>query len=145
MKVRVKKVVEFDVASIKIDIPVRYGNEDIPEDFPFRVKAAELEGFLYCGDYDRWIVIVDVAEKGARVRDWPEGQTGDFCMKVCDEGFYCLLDSEGAVVARREENYVPNRLLPPNDGWGDYVELKIDEDGKIVNWPKRPDFSQFFS
>lgn len=28
--------------------------------------------------------------------------------------------------------------------YGDYVELEIDENGIITNWPKRPDISAFF-
>ncbi|MDR2042480.1 MAG: hypothetical protein LBP98_09240 [Tannerella sp.] len=147
MKVRVKVEVEKEVRFLKIDIPVRYGEEDIPNDFPLRVRRENLdksmiEKWTCYGDYDRWQAVIDL-ESGV-IRNWPDGKTGSFEMKVCDEGFYYLLDGEGAVIASIEGDYVPNRAVPPKDGYGDYVALKIEDGGKVTNLYDRPDFSQFF-
>lgn len=53
MKISVSVTEEriMDVAYLYIDIPVRYGEEDIPHDFPFR------------DDQDRWKVHVDLESK----------------------------------------------------------------------------------
>ncbi|MDR2139564.1 MAG: hypothetical protein LBP50_08455 [Tannerella sp.] len=136
---------EVDVKTLKIDIPVRY-EEDMLNDFPLRVKAEDLdtsmcERWQHYNDYDRWQASIDL--DSWTIIDWPEGKTGEFYMKVCDEGFYTLLDGSGAVVLSIEEDYAPNGLIPPNDGFGDYVWLKIDGTGKIENWYDCPDFSDF--
>ena len=39
---------------------------------------------------------------------------------------------------------MPNKLIPPfENGYGDYIELAIEADGKVVDWPAMPDFSDF--
>jgi hypothetical protein len=40
-----------------------------------------------------------------------------------------------------EQNYVPHGLIPGE--YGDYVSLKINEQGIITNWPKHPDIREF--
>ena len=35
-------------------------------------------------------------------------------------------------------------MIPPFEkGWGDYIELAIEADGTIREWPTTPDFSDF--
>lgn len=126
MKIKVKREVEKDIKSVIIDIPVRYGEEDIPNDFPHR------EG-------DRWKATIDV-ETG-QIQDWPQGKTGSFDMKVYDEGTYTLIDQEGNEVAKIDEDYVPNGLVPGS--YGDYVEMEINKDGIVTNWPTHPSFHEF--
>lgn len=126
MKVQVTRHIEVDVKAVIIDIPVRYDEEDIPNDFPLR------EG-------DRWKATINV-ETG-QIQDWPQGKSGSFDMKVCDEGTYTLIDQEGNEVAKIDEDYVPNGLVPGS--YGDYVELDIDENGIVTNWKDHPDFSEF--
>lgn len=63
--------------------------------------------------------------------------------KVRDGGTYILLD------ANRQPlwqicGYVPSKLIPPFEkGYGDYIELAVEADGTIVDWPQAPDFSDF--
>ena len=39
---------------------------------------------------------------------------------------------------------MPNKLIPPFEkGSGDYIELAIEPDGTIRDWPATPDFSEF--
>jgi hypothetical protein len=40
------------------------------------------------------------------------------------------------------DGYVPNDLVPGS--YGDYVELSINEEGVITNWPKNPSVDEFF-
>jgi hypothetical protein len=127
MKVTVKKPVEIDVKTVRLSVAVRYDEEDMPNDFPFRKN-------------DIWEVTIDI-ETG-KIRDWPEGVTHALHMKVCDQGSYWLYDAEGGLAGWIDEDYVPNELIPGS--YGDYIEMDIRADGTIANWPTKPDVSAFF-
>lgn len=63
--------------------------------------------------------------------------------KVRDGGTYTLLDKDKNPIWQIDGN-VPNKLIPPFEkGWGDYIELAIEADGTIREWPATPDFSEF--
>lgn len=116
MKITVEKPVEIEVDAMRITLPVRFEEEDIPNDFPMR------EG-------DTWKATVEIDT--GKIRDWPLGKSGNIFMKVCDSGVYELLDGEKVIATR--EDYVPNCI--PQD-CGDYVEFEIDESGIIKGWAK---------
>ena len=125
--VTVNKPTQLTIDSVRLILPVNYNEEDMPNDFPFRTG-------------NMWDVTIDI-ETG-QIRNWPKGVAHDLYMKVTDGGTYQLLDANGAVVAEIEENYVPNKLIPGE--YGDYVDLDIADDGVVMNWPKRPNVSEFF-
>jgi hypothetical protein len=126
MKFTVTKKCEIDVQVVRISVPVRYEEEDIPNDFPLR-------------NLDIWQGTVNI-ETG-QILEWPKGQSGNLQMKVTDSGVYVLLDSEREVI---EELccYVPHGLVPGE--YGDYINLEINEDGVITNWPSDPRIDEFF-
>lgn len=62
-------------------------------------------------------------------------------MKVCDQGTYVLLDADLKELARLENEYVPCDLF--RGSGGDYLELDIDETGKITNWLENANLSDF--
>lgn len=127
MKMTINKPTEIIIERIEVSLPVRYEEEDIPNDFPLRKG-------------DSWKAVIDIDT--GKIRDWPIGKSGSIeYMKVCDSGVYTLLDDEGDVVAHLEY-YVPHGIIPGE--YGDYVTLHIDSDGIITNWPKAPDLSDFF-
>ncbi len=128
MKIKVNKPTEVDVESIRISVPVRYGDEDMPLDFPFRTG-------------DLWDITVDLTTR--KIKDWPSGWSRDVEMKVCDGGSYWLLDKAGSVIASIEEDYVPNEIIPGE--YGDYICLSIADDGTITNWPRKPNLSEFWN
>ena len=76
-----------------------------------------------------------------QIEGWPGGEARNLFCKVCDYGAYTLIDGDGEIVAQRD-GYVPN--IVPGDDYGDYVDLKINSDGVIENWPTHPDLSDFF-
>jgi len=117
---------EVDITTVSVALPCRYEDEDIPFDFPLR-------------NGDMWNAMIDIDT--GRIHDWPKGKTGDMFMKICDTGIYKLFDSNQMQVAKIDDGYVPNNLIPGE--YGDYVDFKIDEDGKIKNWPSNPNFSDF--
>ncbi len=58
---------------------------------------------------------------------------------MCDAGTYSLYDVGGDCLATIN-GYVPNGVVPGS--YGDYIELKIDENGFITNWPKLPNVEE---
>lgn len=133
MKAKVKIEQELTIASVFIDIAPRYigdsEDDDLPTDFPL-LNASKTE----------WRAMVDIDT--GKILDWPQGEARDMHVKVCDNGSYSLYDSAGEKVAEIVNGYVPNELIP--GAYGDYIELSINEDGVITNWPRSPDISAFF-
>lgn len=128
MKATIKIEKEVEIAMIKIDVAVRYDEEDIPNDFPLRKG-------------DMWSAIVEVDT--GKILDWPIGRSGEMYMKVVDGGSYYLLDKEGNTVLSLEQDYVPHGIVPGK--YGDYIELKINDQGIITNWKKNPSIDDFIN
>ncbi len=128
MKATVMVQKEIDIKYLYISVPVRYDDEDIPYDFPLR-------------NGDNWSATVEVDT--GKITEWPKGKTGSMFMKVVDGGTYILRDESKNEVARIDEDYVPNSLIPGE--YGDYIHLEIDENGVITNWLKNPSVDDFFT
>ncbi len=132
MKTTIRK--EVEAKYLRVHIPVRYDEEDIPKDFPLRIEVEnDKDG------YDWWDATIEVDT--AKILNWPQGITGEMFMKVCDEGSYFLLDESGETIKEIIEDYVPNNILPGE--YGDYVSLVINEEGIITNWYDSPSFEDF--
>lgn len=116
MELTVKVEKTINVAAVRVVLPVKYGDEDMPYDFPFRKG-------------EQWEIVIDVDT--GKIRDWPQGLAYELSMKVTDGGSYYLLDEKGEVVAAREQSYVLG-MIPGS--YGDYVLLHINPDGTIGNW-----------
>ena len=88
--------------------------------------------------------VIDLKE--GKMLNWNyEGGYLRMWAKVCDSGSYTLLDSEKKPIWQIR-GYVPNKLIPPfENGYGDYIEMAIEADGTVVDWPAKPDFSDFVS
>ena len=119
--------VKVEVHQITISIPLRYGGEDVPYDFPLR-------------NGDQWEAIVDIDT--GQINGWPEGKSGNLYTKVCDSGVYTLFEEGNPSSFAERRDYVPNGIVPGE--YGDYVDLKINDKGVITNWPTNPDISAFF-
>jgi len=134
MKATVTVQKEIDIRFVLIDIsPLYIGDspdDDMPTDFP-----------MLNAEKTAWVAKVDIDT--GRIEGWPTGDVRSMHVKVCDAGSYYLTDEAGEVVASRVNDYVPNGVVPGS--YGDYVELEIDGDGIITNWPKHPDISGFFN
>lgn len=82
---------------------------------------------------DFWEPVIRLSD--GMVMDWPQGTTADIHFKVCDAGLYWLLDGERNRVAKWEGFYVPNDFLCHGDnGYGDYIIMKIQASGLIEKW-----------
>lgn len=87
MKVRMMVEKEVDIKYVRISVPVRYDDEDIPYDFPFRTG-------------DLWTITVEMDT--GRIVGWPQHHSHDVYMKVVDGGTYSLLDENQNVMSTLE-------------------------------------------
>lgn len=122
MKLTVKQPVEIEVDAVRVVVPVRYGEEDIPNSFPLRSG-------------DQWAATIDLAT--GKIREWPANAGAkSLGMKVADEGCYHLMSGE-KVIASREQEYVPGFF--PGEHYGDYIYFEIGADGVIEDWDAETD------
>lgn len=94
------------------------------EDFPYK-------NFL---DNDGNVKMpIDLLEK--RFIGW-KSEYGDcrVFIKAVDSGTYVIRDNNNNELYRIDKNYVPNGVVPPTDGFGDYIDFTISEDGTISDW-----------
>lgn len=131
MKAKVKIEKEVELKTVIIEFPPRYIGDSDDDDFSPGTPMLQ-DGI--------WKASVDIDT--GKIEGWPPGQSSEFFCKVCDKGTYTLIDDNGGVVASIDENYVPNNLIPGE--YGDYISMKINDEGVITNWPARPSVSEFF-
>lgn len=88
-----------------------------------------------------WSGIIDL--RTHKLLNWkPEYGNLYLQAKICDSGTYFLLDKDKKVICKIAD-YVPNKLIPEADDCGDYIRLRINNDGTIENWSEEPNFSDF--
>lgn len=132
MKLEMKKIVktEVEVKYLEVKAGVRYwedatidGVEDVLGDLtPFRVG-------------DHWCPVIEL-ETGI-IQGWKTGMTAFIHFKICDDGEYWLLDENRKRIAKWSGDYVPDKYLCHGDkGYGDYIILDIDKNGKIIDYKK---------
>jgi hypothetical protein len=133
MKVKLKIEKEFDVKYLLAEAGARYW-----EDTTVNGKEDTDGKLIPCRDGDYWKPVIEL-ETGIIV-NWKKGTTANVHYKCCDDGVYKLLD-ENKNVIMLIDGYVPEMMCPEENGYGDYVIMVIDKDGKIRNW--KTDFSDF--
>lgn len=121
-----KQSVSADVMFLKAEAGVRYW-----EDAEVNGQADEDGNLIPFRSGDTWCPLIDI--DSGTVVDWPSGVTADIHYKVCDDGVYTLLNEEREPV-RQIEGYVPKIMAPGGDGYGDYIIMKIDGDGRVAGW-----------
>jgi len=119
------QAIERDIKILRVQCNVRNfedaelnGVEDINGAMPF--LSGELWG-------------VDINVETGKICNWPKGNVASLHYKVCDEGWYALVDAHGEIAAEYD-GYVPDMMSPGGSGYGDYVIMNIDKDGYIENW-----------
>lgn len=124
----------WEDASIKIeekwedDIDYLEQKKGTTPKMPFAVKDETKTYTEY-----RWQITIDL--ENAKVLDWPQGVEARVFYKVCDDGTYYLLDADKNVL-KKVDCYVPDILSYIENGFGDYIDMKIDGDGNLVGYPK---------
>jgi hypothetical protein len=124
---------EVEVAYLHADMGVRYW-----EDASVNGVDEGDDPTIPLAEGDSWRITIELAT--GRIVNWPAGVTASTHYKVCDAGVYQLLDAQLVEVAVKD-GYVPKMLSPGGNGYGDYVIMTIDGDGKIEDW--KADLSYF--
>jgi hypothetical protein len=145
MEVQIKR--KYNIKYLSVDVCPRFYNDSrvngiddvdlckekgigIPN-MPCVERIKDFPKNVLYSDHYRWRPIIDIDE--GIIINWKQGVTADVNYKVCDDGIYILLDDKKNEIVK-VESYVPNLLSIDDWGDGDYINLTIDEDGKIENW-----------
>ncbi len=131
MELAIKK--EFDVKYLAVTAGIRYA-----EDVTVNGEQCDDLTEIPCNDGDYWQVMIEV-DTGIII-NWPKGNAAEIHAKVCDDGTYSLLDANKQEI-KNIEGYVLDCLAINDSGYGDYIIMTIDENGKIKNW--KPEFGEF--
>ena len=126
MKVYIRIEKEVEVKKLIVNADVRHW-----EDATINGKEDVDGTLLPCRKGSNWCPVI-VLETGT-IENWPVGTVADIHFKVCDAGIYQLIDSEGNIV-KEIDGYVPDIMCPEGEGYGDYIIMKIDANGKIDKW-----------
>lgn len=135
MKITINKPTEFEAKFLKVDAGVSYWEDTevngvSDNENPPTIPCAE---FIHAGDEYRWRPIIDI-DNGV-ITNWEKGFTAQVHYKVCDDGVYTVTDKDDNTIVEHE-GYVPSTMCPAKNGYGDYIIMNIDENGKIEDWDK---------
>ena len=143
------KYTQYDIKTIGVKAVVRY-----PEDAEFIEEKLDDHNITYNNymnddeenpkipfievEYDNyghkrfcWKPTIDV-ENGVII-NWPKGVKVHIFYKVCDE-FECTLYDKTNNYVLHYEDYVPGFMSIEDEGYGDYIDIIIDETGHIKDW-----------
>ena len=145
MKITILKPVEFEAKFLKVRAGVRY-----PEDSEFikvendrkvnyisddeenpKMPFMEVENDKYGHNKFYWTPTIDL-ENGVII-NWPKGVKVHVFYKVCDD-FECTAYDEYDNEVLHYEGYVPDFMAIEEEGYGDYIDMIIDENGCICDW-----------
>jgi hypothetical protein len=136
MKTKIKIETEVEIESLVVNAGVRYWED------------AEVNGvedtngdLIPCRLGDIWCPQINI-DSGI-ITNWKQGIKASVHYKICDDGCYYLKDDKGNIVLSIENDYVPTLLCPVEEGYGDYIIMEIDENGKIADW--EPDIQSFIN
>lgn len=128
MNATIKISKEVDLAFINVCAEVRYW-DDAVLDGEDCTEACE---YFPCKEGDCWKPEIDI-DNGI-ILNWDSGHTAKVHFKICDMCAYSIVDGDGETVLYKDWSYVPDILCPGGDGYGDYIIMNIDSDGRIANW-----------
>ena len=128
MELAIKKAATIQAKYLQVTVPIRFDEEDIPNDFP-------------CRKADIWEIVIDL--DNGFIEDWESIGDDEVFLKVSDSGKYRLLDeSKNEIVSISD--YVPECLMIEDDD-PDYISINIREDGYIKGWDaQHKDLVNFF-
>ena len=144
------------VKYIRLILPVRYDEEDMPNCMPFRsgnvfdityeIKNGDIVDFMKDAIDINGIIDWNILTNRVSANSLEDNLIFELSdMKVTDEGKYYLLDENLNVLYSLEEEYVPDSYSIDGE-YGDYVNLHIDlNNGKILNLKENATFKEFFN
>ncbi len=122
---------------IKMTFPF---DEEMFEEYNYDIEMDEISCLV---EGTQWVVTVDL-----NTHQVTNHQPSTPCVyvysKARDSGIYTLLDKDNNPLCELR-GHVPNGVIPPHDGWGDYIMFTIGTDGFIPDWYDEYDFTKFES
>lgn len=131
MKIKIIKEIEVEACLIDVDAHVRY-----PEDISFEQN----DNWCYCNadnpecpciDGHQWRPIINI--NTGKIINWDAPIKCHVFAKVCDE-FKCKIKGLNGEDIINYEGYVPSFMAIEDSGYGDYIDMIVEEDGIIKNW-----------
>lgn len=135
MKKTITVLKEVDLKTLHVEAGVRYWEDSTVND----QEETEDDPKIPFKEGELWKPVIDL-ETGY-ITNWPKGTKASVHYKVCDAGSYYIKDAEGNTVLSIVNDCVPSILCPSDNGYGDYIIMEINQDGKIANW--EADLSDF--
>ena len=126
MKFKIKGCKEYNLKTLDVFAEVRYF-----EDATVNGVEDKNGDLMPCMNGDVWSPSIDI-DSGIII-NWEQGKKAEVHYKVCDAGSYYILDENQEEILSIE-GYVPDVMCPKGNGYGDYIKMDIDEDGKILDW-----------
>jgi hypothetical protein len=122
MNVTINRPVNYEVKTIEVKVFIR---------------NTELYSKLQCmNPYEGyWCPIIDVDE--GIITNWDINESVYVFLKVCDE-FECTIKDVNGEIIGTYEGYVPDFMSIEDYGYGDYIDLVIESNGKIRGWNIKP-------
>jgi hypothetical protein len=135
-------VEEFEISQ-KVRVPVKYLRAECHvrywEDATVNGVEDTDGSLIPCREgAEAWAPQIDLAT--GKIQNWRQGTKADIHYKVCDAGVYELRNEAGDLVSR-VDGYVIGMMCPEGNGYGDYIIMKVDENGVIANW--KVDLTEF--
>jgi len=128
MKIKTRVETEIEIKTLEVKAKVRYW-EDASIDGECDTENGDN---IPCKIGSFWCPKVDI-DTGV-ITNWTIGKTARIHYKVCDECSWRILDVDGICIHDVEDEYVPDNLCPIEKGYGDYIIMHIDSNGKIEDW-----------
>ena len=143
-----------NVKYIRLVLPIRYEEEDMPNCMPFRngnifditydIKNGNIVDFIKDAIHIDGIIKWNSTENRVSANMLEDNLIFELNdLKVTDEGSYYLLDENLNILYSIKEDYVPDSHSVDGE-YGDYIHLHIDlKNGKILNIKKDATFQEF--
>lgn len=117
--------VEYNVKYIGFKVPADINDFEFPE-------GESIDNFIQYNESENTLECLIDIESGY-VIEYNQNISINIFDKCVDEGTYVLYD-ENMNIIDEYEGYVPNILEVNENGYGDYLNFTINEDGSILNW-----------
>ena len=131
MKIKIIKEVEVEACLIDVDAHIRY-LEDIgfeQDDNWCDCNADNPE--CPCFDGHQWKPIINL--NTGKIINWDKEIKCHVLGKVCDK-FKCIIKGINGEHLIEYEGYVPSFMAIEDNGYGDYIDMIVEEDGTIKDW-----------
>ena len=125
MKIKIQK--EINLKTLAVHAYIRYW-----QDAEVNGTEDEQGSLIPCRAGNNWNPIIDI--DAGIITNWKRGTTAKIHYKVCDCCAWELIDEDGNTIFSKDEDYVPPTLSPAQNGYGDYIIMYVNENGKIEDW-----------